>query len=165
MNCLFPNSAEVKQLSRLLGVSEVAIRRMLESLIIPIGPDDSRAKEGSKREHLNLGFRLSELDLSRFLHCRAHLLSAADTETRDKVSLPGKCDDCKAQRRVVVELLCRKITEFKGCCAPVANWINRGDFSAGKIPVSIKFQHVLHACRTISRLRSSFVRDLEREPK
>ena len=52
------------------------------------------------------------------------------------------------------------IIDYRNNCAHVVNWIMRGDFNPTNIPAHIPKSALLHASRTIGRLRAAVLRSL-----
>lgn len=63
-----------------------------------------------------------------------------------------------AQVKLIEEGLLAAISEYRRVCPSVFRWIVRGDFSVRRIPDDVTKASLLHACRTVGRLRARVFR-------
>lgn len=135
---------EIKLLARLTGLGPVALMRIVGTIRIPLpkfvltnqpellAPEDGvEIKEGL--EIVDIGLRLDA--------------PAAVAPLVVKIG-----------RERLLENMASAISEYAACCAIVANWLGRGDFSVKNIPDHINRAALIFACRTAGRVRAKVLR-------
>ena len=129
------NAQQIQKIARQSNVSENALRRLLGSVMIELvkaiepGSDTETPLASKKVERFEIGMRLT-------------------TDSTLRV----------AAGEQFVGKLVAALAEYKRLCPLVYAWLLSGAFDPTKVPERVTRANVLHANRTIGRIRASLLR-------